>query len=133
MEHGYSNTVDGTEQDVVFAEGDAGLTSLDRSAVFDGSYDVYMSYGAFEYNQIESLTIPSFVKSLGESSFKQDGTFPRLSSLTFETDAQGNGIEEIKYGAFQSCDTLAGQEMIALRRRSNILTAGHFRIAGLST
>lgn len=95
MEHGYSNTVDGTEQDVVFAEGDAGLTSLDLSAVFDGSYDVYMSYGAFEYNQIESLTIPSFVKSLGESSFKQDGTFPRLSSLTFETDAQGNGIEEI--------------------------------------
>ena len=130
VEHGYSNTVDGTEQDVVFAEGDAGLTSLDLSAVFDGSYDVYMSYGAFEYNQIESLTIPSFVKSLGESSFKQDGTFPRLSSLTFETDAQGNGIEEIKYGAFESCDTLAGQEMIALPSSLKYLDGGAFLYCG---
>lgn len=126
----YANTVDGTTKDVVLAEGDAGLTSLDLGAVFDGSYDVYTEYGAFQYNRLRSLSIPSFVKSLSEASFKQDGTNAFLTSLSFETDAQGGGIEEIRGAAFESCSGLAQQELIAFPSSLKYLEGAAFQYCG---
>lgn len=126
----YTNTVDGTTKDVVLAEGDAGLTSLDLGAVFDGSYDVYTEYGAFQYNRLRSLSIPSFVKSLNGASFMQDGTNAFLTSLSFETDAKGNGIEEIQGMAFASCSGLAQQELIALPSSLKYLEGAAFQYCG---
>ncbi len=128
VESSYGGTVDGSVRDVVVMEGDAGLTALDLSAVFDGGYDVYAEYGAFKYHRLRSLSVPGFVKSLGEYSFQQDGTNAFLTQLTFE-----EGVERIASNAFSSCQGLAEQDMIALPASLRYLEGSAFSYCGALT
>lgn len=133
IEPSYASTVDGETRDVVFAEGDAGLTSLDLGAVFDGSYDVYIDGFAFKYNRLSSLTVPSFVKKIDYYAFQQDGTNAFLSNVQFETDANGNGIQYIAGNAFSSCSGLANQELIEIPESVQYLCGGAFLYCGALT
>ena len=113
IEENYQNTVDGTPRDVIFVFGDCGLSSVDFHQLFDGTYDVYMNIASFNDTDIKDLVLPSFVKELKERSFYvylSEG----LSSVTFETDAQGNGIERIEGGAFTNNKNLSKQDLIVI-------------------
>ena len=55
IEKNYSGTTDGAKRDVVIAEGDAGLTSVNFRDLFDGSHDVYIGDFGFKYNRLSSL------------------------------------------------------------------------------
>lgn len=55
---------------------------------------------AFAENEIESLEIPSTVKNIFKEAFSKN---PKLTSLKFLKDADGNGIFQIDYGAFYEC------------------------------
>ena len=94
--------------------GDGGLTSVDIAAVLDGSYDVYIPVGAFDYQHLQSITFPSFVKEIETHAFYEDYLNDYLTSITFETDSNGNGIERICDSAFSNCEGLASQDLIVL-------------------
>lgn len=114
LDKGFTNTVDGQARDVVKLYGDGGLTSVDIAAVLDGSYDVYIPVGAFNYQHLQSITFPSFVKEIETYAFSEDYLNDYLTSITFETDAKGDGIQRICDGAFSNCDGLASQDLIVL-------------------
>ena len=106
LDKGFTNTVDGQARDVVKLYGDGGLTSVDIAAVLDGSYDVYIPVGAFNYQHFQSITFPSFVKEIREYAFSS-GSAGDLTSVAFETSPDGNGIERLCDSAFSDCDGLA--------------------------
>ena len=114
LDKGFTNTVDGQARDVVKLYGDGGLTSVDIAAVLDGSYDVYIPVGAFNYQHLQSITFPSFVKEIETHAFSEDYLNDYLTSITFETDAKGDGIQRICDGAFSNCEGLASQDLIVL-------------------
>lgn len=114
LDKGFTNTVDGQARDVVKLYGDGGLTSVDIAAVLDGSYDVYIPVGAFNYLHLQSITFPSFVKEIETYAFSEDYLNDYLTSITFETDAKGDGIQRICDGAFSNCEGLASQDLIVL-------------------
>lgn len=114
LDKGFTNTVDGQARDVVKLYGDGGLTSVDIAAVLDGSYDVYIPVGAFNYQHLQSITFPSFVKEIETYAFSEDYLNDYLTSITFETDAKGDGIQRICDGAFSNCEGLASQDLIVL-------------------
>lgn len=114
LNKGYEHTVDGQTRDVVMLYGDGGLTSMDIAAVLDGSYDVYIPQAAFNYQHLQSVTFPSFVKEIGGRAFNEDYLNDYLTSITFETDAKGDGIQRICDSAFSNCDGLASQDLIVL-------------------
>lgn len=114
LDKGFTNTVDGQARDVVKLYGDGGLTSVDIAAVLDGSYDVYIPVGAFNYQHFQSITFPSFVKEIETYAFSEDYLNDYLTSITFETDAKGDGIQRICDGAFSNCEGLASQDLIVL-------------------
>lgn len=113
LNKGYGDTVDGQTRDVVMLYGDGGLTSMDIAAVLDGSYDVYIPQAAFNYQHLQSVTFPSFVKEIGERAFSS-GSAGDLTSVAFETSSDGSGIERICDSAFSNCDGLASQDLIVL-------------------
>lgn len=113
LNKGYGDTVDGQTHDVVMLYGDGGLTSMDIAAVLDGSYDVYIPQAAFNYQHLQSVTFPSFVKEIGERAFSS-GSAGDLTSVAFETSSDGSGIERICDSAFSNCDGLASQDLIVL-------------------
>ena len=113
LDKGFTNTVDGQARDVVKLYGDGGLTSVDIAAVLDGSYDVYIPVGAFNYQHFQSITFPSFVKEIREYAFSS-GSAGDLTSVAFETSPDGNGIERLCDSAFSDCDGLASQDLIVL-------------------
>ena len=114
LDKGFTNTVDGQTRDVVKLYGDGGLTSMDIAAVLDGSYDVYIPVGAFNYQHLQSITFPSFVKEIETLAFNEDYLNDYLTSITFETDAKGDGIQRICDSAFSNCEGLASQDLIVL-------------------
>lgn len=114
LDKGFTNTVDGQARDVVKLYGDGGLTSVDIAAVLDGSYDVYIPVGAFNYQHLQSITFPSFVKEIETLAFNEDYLNDYLTSITFETDAKGDGIQRICDSAFSNCEGLASQDLIVL-------------------
>lgn len=114
LDKGFAHTVDGTTRDVVKLYGDGGLTSVDIAAVLDGSYDVYIPVGAFDYQHLQSITFPSFVKEIETRAFNEDYLNDYLTSITFETDAKGDGIQRICDSAFSNCEGLASQDLIVL-------------------
>ena len=114
LDKGFTNTVDGQARDVVKLYGDGGLTSVDIAAVLDGSYDVYIPVGAFDYQHLQSITFPSFVKEIETHAFNEDYLNDYLTSITFETDAKGDGIQRICDSAFSNCEGLASQDLIVL-------------------
>ncbi len=125
VERNYAYTVDGETRDVVFVYGDCGLSSVDFSQIFDGSYDVYIPFYAFKDTDISTITFPSFVKELGGQSFYcylSQG----LSSIQFETDEQGNGIQRICGGAFTNNKNLSTQEQIIIPRSIKYLESNVF-------
>lgn len=128
IENGFANTPDGVVRDVVVAEGDAGLTSLDFTAVFDGSHDVYIDMFGFQYNRLRSLHIPSFVKQIECYGFHQDGTNASLSDLMFD-----EGIERIAGNAFADCYGLASQDLIVLPKSLKYLESSAFANSGTLT
>ena len=125
VEKNYECTVDGETRDVVFVYGDCGLSSVDFSQIFDGSYDVYIPFYAFKDTDISAIAFPSFVKELGAESFYcylSQG----LSSIQFETDEQGNGIQRICGGAFTNNENLSTQEQIVIPRSIKYLEGNVF-------
>lgn len=125
IEKNYSGTTDGAKRDVVIAEGDAGLTSVNFRDLFDGSHDVYIGDFGFEYNRLSSLSIPSFVKKINMDAFMQDGTNASLTDLQFE-----EGIECIAGGAFTNCNGLAKQDLIEFPKSLKYLDGGAFTTCG---
>lgn len=113
LDKGFTNTVDGQTRDVVKLYGDGGLTSMDIAAVLDGSYDVYIPVAAFNYQHLQSVTFPSFVKEIETYAFSE-GSLNDLTTITFETDAKGDGIQRICDSAFSNCNGLASQDLIVL-------------------
>ena len=125
IEKNYSGTTDGAKRDVVIAEGDAGLTSVNFRDLFDGSHDVHIGDFGFEYNRLSSLSIPSFVKKINMDAFMQDGTNASLTDLQFE-----EGIECIAGGAFANCNGLAKQDLIEFPKSLKYLDGGAFTTCG---
>ena len=125
IEKNYSGTTDGAKRDVVIAEGDAGLTSVNFRDLFDGSHDVYIGGFGFQYNRLSSLSIPSFVKKIDMDAFMQDGTNASLTDLQFE-----EGIECIAGGAFTNCNGLAKQDLIEFPKSLKYLDGGAFTTCG---
>ncbi len=125
VERNYTGTVDNVPRDVVFVYGDCGLSSVDFSQVFDGSYDVYISFYAFNDTNISTITFPSFIKQIDMEAFycyMSQG----LSSIQFVTDEQGNGIQRICGGAFTNNKNLSTQEQIVIPRSIRYLEGGVF-------
>ena len=125
VEQGYTNTVDGQPRDVVFVYGDCGLSSVDFFQVFDGSYDVYVPMFAFSDTNISSVVFPSFVKELNQYAFyayQSNG----LSSVEFQTDDQGNGIQRICSSAFTNNKQLSSQGQIVIPSSILYLEGGAF-------
>ncbi len=125
VERNYTGTVDNVPRDVVFVYGDCGLSSVDFSQVFDGSYDVYISFYAFNDTNISTITFPSFIKQIDMEAFycyMSQG----LSSIQFETDEQGNGIQRICSNAFSNSKELSTQEQIVIPRSIKYLEGGVF-------
>lgn len=125
VKRNYTGTVDNVPRDVVFVYGDCGLSSVDFSQVFDGSYDVYISFYAFNDTNISTITFPSFIKQIDMEAFycyMSQG----LSSIQFETDEQGNGIQRICGGAFTNNKNLSAQEQIVIPRSIRYLEGNVF-------
>lgn len=113
LDKGFTNTVDGQTRDVVKLYGDGGLTSMDIAAVLDGNYDIYIPIAAFNYQHLQSVTFPSFVKEIETYAFSE-GSLNDLTTITFETDAKGDGIQRICDSAFSNCNGLVSQDLIVL-------------------
>ena len=74
--------------------------SLDSVTFASGSNIETIGINAFANNSILSITIPSSVKTIGNSAFSGNNL---LTSLTFENDSQ---LETIGIGAFSMCTML---------------------------
>lgn len=114
LDKGFTNTVDGQTRDVVKLYGDGGLTSMDIAAVLDGNYDIYIPTAAFNYQHLQSITFPSFVKEIETHAFNEDYLNDYLTSITFETDAKGDGIRASATAHSPNCEGLASQDLIVL-------------------
>lgn len=125
IEKDYTDTVDGQPRDVIFVYGDCGLSSVDFSQLFDGTYDVYIPFYGFKDTKITTITFPSFIKELGGYSFYKYLN-QGLSSITFETDDQGNGIQRLCSGAFTNNSNLSKQEQIIIPSSIKYLESGVF-------
>ena len=68
---------------------------------------VAIGESAFENSNLESITIPDSVKTIGKKAFS--------SCTNLKTVTIGNGVKSIKHNAFENCNSLSDESKERLR------------------